>query len=169
MNRSKTRSTWLAFASLIALLCLSASDDFAARTLLADLLARAPTTAGRPAMSSLALEACLRRTAELDRTGVAVDTEVSDIDRLAAENMFLQNQIEAELPAVGDYDEKGLNAFQRRVIRHEELSRKFKSNFPAYQENQRAYNDAVAEFERDCSNNFTPADLDAAKAKLGIK
>jgi len=162
-------STWLAFAALIVALCLSASDGFAARTLLADLLARAPATAGQPAMSSLALEACLRRAAELDRTGVAVDTEVSDIDRLAAECMFLQNQIDAELPAVGDYDENGLNAFQRRVIRHEELSRKFKSDFLAYQEHQRAYNGAVAEFEHDCSNNFTTADLDAAKAKLGIK
>jgi hypothetical protein len=135
MNRSKIEANRLAFAALIAALCLSASDAFA----------------------------------ELDRTGVAVDTEVSDIDRLAAEGMFLQNPINAEIPVVGGYDENALNAFQRRVIRHEEPARKFKTDFPAYQEHQKDYNDAVAEFERDCSNRFTAEDLDAAKANLGIK
>jgi hypothetical protein len=163
----------LAFALLLAALALSASDAFAARALLAELLARAPAAAGQPAnqpaMSGLALEACLRRAKELDLTGVTVDMEVSDIDRLAAEGMFLQRQIDAELSMVGDYDENGLNAFQRRVIRHEELARKFKADFPAYRGHQQAYNDAVVDFERDCSSPFTAGDLDAAKARLGIK
>ena len=31
---------------------------------------------------------------------------------------------------LGGYDEPGLNAFQKRVIRHEELAKKFKAEFP---------------------------------------
>lgn len=159
----------MAFAALFAALALSASEAFAARALLAELLARAPAAAGQEAMSGLALQACLRRAEQLDLTGVTVDMEISDIDRFAAEGMFLQRQIDAELPMVGDYDEKALNAFQRRVIRHEELARKFKTDFPAYQQHQQAYNDAVVDFERDCFGKFTAGDLDAAKARLGIK
>ncbi len=162
-------SNRLAFAALIAALYLSASEAYAARALLSELLARMPAAEGQPAMSSLALDACLRRADQLDVTGVTVDMEISDIDRMAAERMFLQRQIDAELPMVGDYDENALNAFQRRVIRHEELARKFKIDFPAYQEHQQAYNDAVVDFERDCFGNFTAGDLAAAKARLGIK
>ncbi len=99
-----------AFLALLAALCLSASEAFAARALLAELLARAPAAAGQPAnqpaMSGLALEACLRQARELDRTGEAINYEVAAIDRLAAEGMFLQNQINAELPVLGDFDEK---------------------------------------------------------------
>jgi hypothetical protein len=163
----------LVSAALIAMLALCTGDAFAARTLVAELLARAPAVAGQPTnqpvMSGLALEACLRRAGELDRTGVTVDTEVAAIDRLAAEGMFLQNQIDAELPALNGYDEKALNDFQRRVIRREELARKFKTDFPAYQKDQKDYNTALAEFDRDCSNAFTADDLSFAKAKLGIK
>jgi hypothetical protein len=159
----------LAFAAQLAVLLFGAGEALAARALLAELLARAPAAPGQPAMSSLALEACLRRADQLDVTGVTVDIEISDIDRMAAERMFLQRQIDAELPMVGDYDENALNAFQRRVIRHEELARKFKIDFPAYQEHQQAYNDAVVDFERDCFRNFTAADLGAAKGRLGIK
>ncbi len=169
MNRSTFRSTRLAYAALIVALALSANEAFAARTLLANLLARAPAASGQPVMSNLALEACLRRAQELDRTGVAVDEKVLAIDRMAAEGMFLQNQINAELPVLGDYDEKGLNDFQRRVIRHEEIARKFKTDFPVYQKDQKDYDAAVGEFERACSAGFTAADLNAAKAKLGIK
>ena len=163
----------LVFAALIATLPLCTGNAFAARTLVAELLARAPAADGQPAnqpvMSGLALEACLRRAGELDRTGVTVDTEVAAIDRLAAEGMFLQNQIDAEMPALNGYDEKALNEFQRRVIRHEELARKFKTDFPTYQKDQKDYDVALAEFDRDCSNAFTANDLSFAKAKLGIK
>jgi hypothetical protein len=162
-------SNRLAFAALIAALILSASEAYAARALLSELLARTPAAEGQPVMSSLALDACLRRADQLDVTGVTVDMEISDIDRMAAERMFLQRQIDAELPMVGDYDENALNAFQRRVIRHEELARKFKIDFSAYQQHQQAYNDAVVDFERDCFGNFTAGDLGAAKARLGIK
>ena len=158
-----------AFLIPLAALGFGAGDANAARALRNELLARPPAAAGQPAMSGLALEACLRRADQLDVTGVTVDMEVSDIDRMAAEGMFLQRQIDAELPMVGDYDENALNAFQRQVIRHEEISKKFKIDFPAYQEHQQAYNDAVVEFERDCFGNFTASDLDAVKARLGIK
>jgi hypothetical protein len=164
-----TRLNRLVFAALIATLLLCTGNAFAARTLVAELLARAPAADGQPVMSGLALEACLRRAGELDRTGITVDTEVAAIDRLAAEGMFLQNQIDAEMPALNGYDEKALNEFQRRVIRHEELARKFKADFPAYQKDQKDYDAALAEFDRDCSGAFTANDLSFAKAKLGIK
>jgi hypothetical protein len=152
----------LASLTLTFALILSASEANAARPLLAELLARAPVDAGQPAMTSLALQACLRLARELDRTGTA-------IDRLAAEGMFLQNQINAELPMLGGYDEPGLNDFQHRLIRHEQLAKQFQAEFPLYQQKQKAYDAAVAEFDRDCGQGFTAGDLGAAKAKLGIK
>jgi len=164
-----SRTNALAYALLVAGLTLSAGDAFAARISVAELLARAPAAAGQPVMSSLALEACLCRAQGLDRAGIAVDTDVAAIDRLAAEGRFLQNQIDAELPLLGGYDEKGLHNFQRRVIRHEQVAAKFKIDFPAYQKNQKDYDTAVAAFDRDCANGFTAFDLNAAKAKLGIK
>jgi hypothetical protein len=148
-----------------ATLVLTASEADAARPLLAELLARAPVDAGQPAMTSLALQACLRLARELDRTGSAIDTEIAAIDRLAAEGMFLQNQIDAEL-MLGGYDEPGLNDFQHRLIRHEQLAKQFQAEFPLYQQKQKAYD---AEFDRDCGQGFTAGDLGAAKAKLGIK
>ena len=159
----------LASLTLTVALILSASEANAARPLLAELLARAPVDAGQPAMTSLALQVCLRLARELDRTGTAIDTEIAAIDRLAAEGMFLQNQIDAELPILGGYDEPGLNDFQRRLIRHEELANKFQAEFPLYQQKQKAYDAAVAEFDRDCGQGFTAGNLDAAKANLGIK
>jgi hypothetical protein len=152
-----------------ATLVLTASEADAARPLLAELLARAPVDAGQPAMTSLALQACLRLARELDSTGSAIDTEIAAIDRLAAEGMFLQNQIDAELPRLGGYDEPGLNDFQHQLIRHEQLAKQFQDEFPLYQQKQKAYDAAVAEFDRDCAQGFTAGDLGAAKAKLGIK
>jgi len=154
---------------LTVALFFSASEADAARPLLAELLARAPAAAGQPAMSPLALEACLRQARELDRAGTAIDTEIAAIDRLAAEGMFLQNQIDAELPMLGGYDEPGLNDFQHRLIRHEELAKQFQAEFPLYQQKQKTYDAAVAEFDRDCAQGFAASDLDAAKANLGIK
>jgi len=159
----------LASLTLTVALILSASEANAARPLLAELLARAPVDAGQPAMTSLALQACLRLARELDRTGSAIDTEIAAIDRLAAEGMFLQNQINAELPMLGGYDEPGLNDFQHRLIRHEQLAKQFQAEFPLYQKKQKTYDAAVAEFDRDCGQGFTAGDLGAAKAKLGIK
>ena len=160
-----TRTNLLAFAALL----FSIGDACAARILVAELLARASAAAGQTVMNSPALEACLRQATELDRTGFKVDTDVAAIDRLAAEGRFLQNQIDAELPMLNGYDEKGLHDFQRRVIRHEEVAAKFKIDFPAYQKNQKDYDTAVAAFDRDCAGGFTAGDRDAAKAKLGIK
>ena len=159
----------LAGFMLTVALFLSASEADAARPLLAELLARAPVAAGQPVMSPLALEACLRQARELDRTGSAIDTEIAAIDRLAAEGMFLQNQIDAELPMLGGYDEPGLNNFQHRMIRHEELAKQFQAEFPLYQQKQKTYDAAVAEFDPDCAQGFAASDLDAAKANLGIK
>ena len=163
MNR---RAALLVFT---ATLVLTVSEADAARPLLAELLARAPVDASQPAMTSLALQACLRLARELDRTGSAIDTEIAAIDRLAAEGMFLQNQIDAELPMLGGYDEPGLNDFQHRLIRHEKLAKQFQAEFPLYQQKQKAYDAAVEEFERDCAQNFRAGDLAAAKSNLGIK
>ena len=157
----------MAIAALPAALVLSASQADAARPLLAELLARAP--AKQPIMSPLALEACLRAAQELDVTGTAIDYQIAAIERETAEAMFLENQINAEIPVLGGYDEPGLNAFQKRVIRHAELAKKFKAEFPVYRQKKKAYDAAVAAFDRDCARGFTASDLGAAKAKLGIK
>jgi len=141
----------------------------AARTLLVELMSRSPAEAGTAAISTLRLEACLRRARELDNTGTAIDYEIAEIDREAAEGVFLQNQLNAELPVLGDYDEKALEDFQRRVVRHEELAKKFKREFPAYQKKQKTYEAAVAEFEQNCAGRFNSSDLEAIKRKLDLK
>ena len=163
------RLSVLALVALLAALLFGAGGAHAARPVLAELLARAPVAADQAAMSGLALEACLLNAGELDKTGAAIDDEISAIERETAEAMFLESQINAEMPALGGYDEPSLNAFQKRVIRHEELAKKFKAEFPLYQQKQKAYDAAVAEFDRDCAQGFTASDLAAVKAKLGIK
>ncbi len=156
-------------AALIAIAIGPPGEATAARTLLADLMARSPAQTDTKPMSALALEACLRRAQELDREGSAIDYEIAAIDREAAEALMLQKQINAELPVLGDFDEPALNAFQQRVIRHEELTKKFHAEFPRYEQRQKAYDTAVAEFERYCTGRFTRGDLDAVKAKLDLK
>jgi hypothetical protein len=155
--------------ALIAIAIGQPGEAIAARTLLADLLARPPAQTGTKPMSALALEACLRRAQELDHEGIAIDYEIAAIDREAAEALMLQKQINAELPVLGNFDEPALNAFQRRVIRHEELTKKFHVEFPHYEQRQKAYDAAVAEFERYCAGRFTRGDLDAVKTKLDLK
>jgi hypothetical protein len=155
-------------AMMIAL-AFSATDANAARTLLTDLMARPPAESSEPAMSALALEACMRRAQELDRAGTAIDYEIAAIDREVAETQLLQNQLNAELPILGSYDEPALNEFQRRVIRHEQLAKKFQAEFPLYQKKQKAYDAAVAEFERNCASRFSRSDLEAVKSMLGLK
>jgi hypothetical protein len=155
-------------AALVAIAIGQPGEANAARTLLADLMARPPAQPGTRPMSALALEACLRRAQELDRDGTAIDYEIAAIDREAAEALFLQKQINTELPMLGSFDEPALNAFQRRVIRHEELTKKFHAEFPRYEERQKAYNAAVADYERYCAGRFTSGDLDALKLKLDL-
>lgn len=164
-----TRANLVAIAALPATLLLGASQADAARPLLAEMLGHAPLKVGQPAMSALALEACLRTARELDTAGTAIDYQIAAIERETAEAMFLENQINAEFPVLNGYDEAALSAFQKRVIRHEELAKKFKAEFPEYQQKKKAYDAAVAEFDRDCAQGFTAGDLGAAKAKLGIK
>ena len=155
-------------AALIATAICQPGEADAARTLLADLVARPPAQAGTKPMSALALEACLRRAQELDREGIAIDYEIASIDREAAEALFLQKQINSELPVLGDFDESALNAFQQRVNRHEELTKKFHAEFPRYEQRQKAYDVAVTEFERYCAGRFSLDDLEAVKLKLGL-
>ncbi|MEP7030823.1 MAG: hypothetical protein ABI830_07815 [Pseudolabrys sp.] len=159
----------LATVTLLAAFDPGAGSAEAARALVNDLLIRPPAAAGKLAMDRAALEACLVRARDLDIVGVEVDGEVDDADHLAAEGLILQNRINAELPMVGGFDENRLKAFEARLRRRKELATKFEADFPVYQKHQQAYNDGVAAFERDCSNGFSANDLEAARARLGIK
>ena len=150
-------------------LAFGAADANAARTLLKDLMARQAAGPDERAMSAFALEACLRRAQELDRAGTAIDYEIAAIDREAAEALMLQKQINMELPMIGGYDEPALNEFHRRVVRHEELAKKFQAEFPLYQNKQKAYDNAVDEFEHICATRFRSNDLEAIKTKLELK
>ena len=159
---------WI-FAATAVFVALGTPEANAARALVAEMMARAPAEAGGETISALALEACLHRAIELDKTGTAIDYEIAAIDREVAEGIFLQNQLNAELPALQDYDGKALEDFQRRVVRHDALAKKFQAEFPRYQEKQGAYEAAVTEFEGNCSGRFTRSDLEAAKSKLDLK
>jgi hypothetical protein len=156
--------------ALAFVLAFGATDTHAARTLLKDLMARPPAGPDEPVMSALALEACVRRAQELDRAGTAIDYEIAAIDREAAEALLLQKQLNTELPMVGAYDEPALSEFQRRVIRHEELARKFQMEFPRYQNKQKAYDAEVDEFEHViCASRFRLNDLEAVRTKFDLK
>jgi hypothetical protein len=145
-------------------------DANAAPTVLKDFMARPPAKTDEPVMSALALEACIQRAQELDRAGIAIDLEIAAIDREAAEALLLQKQLNAELPVIGAYDETALNEFQRRIVRHEELTRKFQMEFPRYQDKQKAYDADVDEFEHViCAGRFRGNDLDAVRAKFDLK
>jgi hypothetical protein len=149
---------------------LGAIDAIAAPTVLKDFMARPPAKTDEPVMSALALEACVQRAQELDRAGIAIDLEIAAIDREAAEALLLQKQLNAELPMIGAYNETALNEFQRRVVRHEELTKKFQMEFPRYQDKQRAYDAEVDEFEHAiCVGRFRRNDLDAVRAKFDLK
>ena len=165
------RCTLMALAFvLLFVLAAGATDAHAARTLLKDLVARPPANLDEPVMSTLTLEACVRWAQELDRAGMAIDFEIAAIDREAAEALLLQKQINTELPMVGAYDEPALSEFQRRVIRHEELAKKFQMEFPRYQNRQKAYDAEVDEFEHViCASRFRRNDLDAVRTKLDLK
>ncbi|MFN3657300.1 MAG: hypothetical protein ACK4UO_08610 [Pseudolabrys sp.] len=154
---------------LMSALLLPAAPAQAARPLLAEFLARAPAAAGAPAMPASTLEACLTRARALDSDGGALDAQVAALDRLAAEDLFLKNQIRAEIGAVEGYDEAGLKAFQNRVIRQSETTKRLEATLALYRQQQKAYDTAVATFERDCAQPFTAGDAAAAKARLGIK
>src|SRR5689334_5980592 len=157
---------WLALAAFM--LAAGVIDAHAARTVLADFLKRPSLNPDEPPMSVLALEACMRRAQELDRTGTAIDYEIAAIDREAAEALLLQRQLNTDLPFVGGFDEAALQEFQRRAARHEELSKKFQVEFPLYQQNQKAYDDAIEEFGRICARPFQQDDLQAVKRKLDL-
>lgn len=159
---------WFFVTALLAA-ALGSNEVKAARTLLADLVSREPAQTGGETMSALALEACARRAQKLDKIGVAIDYEIAAIDREVAEGVFLQNQLNAELPSLGDYDERALQDFQRRVIRHEALAEKFQSEFPLYQAKQRAYEAAVNEFEHNCAGRFGRDDLETVKHRLDLR
>jgi hypothetical protein len=152
-------SSRMAFAALL----LCAGQALAARPLLAELPARPPAIGPR-AMLALALEACLCQAHDLDRTGVGIATEIAAIDRIAAEGVCLQNQTNVEHPMLGGYDEAG-----PRMDRHEQLTKKLQAGFPLYQQKQKAYDAASADFDRDCAQGFTASNLATVKTKLGIK
>lgn len=156
--------------ALAFVLALGVTDAHATRTLLRDLMARPPANPDESVMSTLVLEACVRWAQELDRAGTAIDYEIAAIDREAAEALLLQKQLNTELPMIGAYDEPALNEFQRRVIRHEELAKKFQMEFPRYQNRQKAYDAEVDEFEHViCASRFRRNDLDAVRTKLDLK
>jgi hypothetical protein len=157
------------FLAMLFALAFGTIDANAARTLLADLIARPAASLAEPTMSALALEACVRRARELDTTGRALDYEIAAIDREAAEASMLENQLNAELPMLGSYDEPALNKFQGRVIRHEELAKKFQTEFPLYQNKQKAYEASVDEFEHICASRFRRGDLEAIRTKFDLK
>jgi len=86
------------FGVAVFLVVLGPTGANAARTLLAELLARAPTEAADTTMSALALEACVRRARDLDNPGTAIDYEIAAIDREVAEGFFCRTNFGINRP-----------------------------------------------------------------------
>src|SRR6478736_2983969 len=88
---------WVLLAMSFSL-ALGAIDAHAARTLLTDLMKRPPAGLDEPAMSALALEACVHRAQELDRTGTAIDYEIAAVDEfehIICANRFRRGDLDA--------------------------------------------------------------------------
>ena len=165
-----TASPRLAGLALTAALVFGAGDAHAARALLHELMVRVPAAeSAKPALPADKLEACMRTARDLDKTGVALDEQISEVERVTAEAMFLQYQLNMKFPRLDGGDENAMADFSAQSARHDALSRQFKEKYEAYQARDKSYQTAVAAFERDCAGNFTRADLDAAKTKLQIK
>lgn len=156
-------------AAITTLLVLAVGPAMAEGTLLAGFLERSPVAPNQPAMSALALEACLKLAASLDSIGAKVASGGARIAKLTAERFALQDQINAELDQLSHYDAREMAAFQRRVTRNDDVERELRSGRPAHENEAKAYAGAVAGFERNCAGSFRAGDLTAAKAKLGLK
>lgn len=155
-------------AAIAALLTLTVGPATAERAFLAGLMARPPASASEPAMSALALEACLKLAASLDRSGAKIASDGARIRKLAAERADLQNQINAELDQLSHYDSQQMAAFQRRVTHNDDVEGELNSGGPAHEKETKAYIEAAAGFERSCGGRFRAGDLNAAKAKLNL-
>lgn len=168
--RVMNRRWRLAKLAAAALLIVSGSEARAARSLLAELTARPPAAAGaHAALTSEKLEACLRAARALDASGQALDGEISAIEQITAESMFLQFVINSQFTTLNGADKAAVAEFEQRTRRHDELARKFKTDYPAYQQHKSDYDGKVAAFERDCAGDFDGRDLEAVKTKLQIK
>jgi hypothetical protein len=164
---ASTRSAWLA---VIAALALCAGEARAARTLLADLLARpAASDDTKATLTPQRLAACMRQARELDKIGLALDGEISEIERITAEAMFLQFAINAQFPRLEGDDKEAVAEFDQRTRRHAELSGKFQTDYPVYRKRKANYDEAVSGFEQNCAGSFRGQDLDVVKTKLQLK
>ena len=160
----------LAKLAATALLIFGGIKANAARSLLTELTARPPAAAGaHAALTADKLEACLRAARTLDTSGQALDAEISAIEQITAESMFLQFVINSQFATLNGADKTAVAEFEQRTRRHEELARKFKTDYPVYQQHKRDYDGKVAAFERDCAGDFDGRDLEAVKTKLQIK
>jgi hypothetical protein len=155
-------------AAIATLLMLAAGQAMAERGLLDTLMARPPAAISEPAMSTLALEACLKLAASLDRTGVKIAGQGARLERLNAEHAALESQINAELDQLSHYDAQQMAAFQRRVARNDDVERELRSDRAAHQKERKAHDEAIVSFERNCGGRFRADDLVAVKAKLGL-
>lgn len=160
----------LALLAAVAALVLGAGEANAARTLLADLMARPPAAEGaKPALTPGKLEACLREARDLDKTGIGLDAEISAIEQTSAEAMFLQHLINMQFARLNGADKAAIAEFEQRTHRHEELTQKFKAAYPLYQAHQADYDTKVAAFENTCAGSFSARDLETVKTKLQTK
>jgi hypothetical protein len=155
-------------AAIATLLMLAAGQAMAERGLLDTLMARPPAAISEPAMSTLALEACLKLAASLDRAGRTIADAGAAIERLAAQRLALRNQINAELDQLSHYDAQQMAAFQRRVAHSDDVERELRSDRAAHQKEREAHDEAIVSFERNCGGRFHADDLVAVKAKLGL-
>jgi hypothetical protein len=160
----------LAKLAATALLIFGGIKAHAARSLLTELTTRPPAAASaKAALTGDKLEACLRAARTLDTSGQALDVEISAIEQITAESMFLQFVINSQFATLNGADKAAVAEFEQRTRRHDELARKFKADYPTYQQHKSDYDGKVAAFERDCAGDFDRRDLEAVKTKLQIK
>ncbi len=76
--------------------------------------------------------------------------------------MFLQFVINSQFATLNGADKAAVAEFEQRTRRHEELTQKFKADYPVYQQHKSDYDGKVAAFERDCAGDF-----DGARSRSG--
>jgi len=155
-----------------ALLVLSlAVPAQAARAFVREIEARAakPQIPGTPLLDAAALTTCLTRARDLEQTGIQLDKDGAEIDRLAATAALMGRGLDLGAAMAPD-DEDGPDSMaklHKRFMDYDALAARFQNASKAHQVKLAEYDVRVQAFDADCDKPFRHDDLAEAKRILG--
>lgn len=174
MTNRALRMKAFGVAAGTALLVISlAGPAQAARVFVREIEARAakPAIPGAPLLDAAVLATCLTRARDLERTGIQLDKDGAEIDRLAATAALMGRGIDlgaAIAPDDGDGPDS-MAKLHKRFMDYDALAARFQNASKAHQVKLAEYDVRVQAFDAECDKPFRPDDLAEAKRTLGWK